>query len=145
MRYRDLLRQYIYMGDVEEFVSTTARITDARLFTTPSLDVALIVPKKHAKQGRGRGRFSKKALKAYKEFHGRPPSGQDFMVSLPRKRARDAGEAVLLIYTTNKAGEPEYLYHFFDIGDRGAGRPVRRIEDVYVVEGLEMNFAGIQN
>ena len=67
------------------------------------------------------------------------------MLTLPRKRARDAGEAVLLIYTTDKAGEQQYLYHFFDIGDRGAGRPVRRVEDVYVVEGLEMNFGGIMN
>ncbi len=143
----DFDTQYIYMGDVEEFVSTTARIADAQLFTTPSLDVALIVPKKRAKQGRGRGRFSKKALKAYKEFHGRPPSGRDFMVSLPNRAqgGRDAGEAVLLIYTTEKGGQPEYLYHFFDIGQGATSRPVRRVEDVYVVEGLEMTFAGIMN
>ena len=141
----DFDTQYIYVGQVEEFVSTTARIEDAELFTTPSLDVALIVPKKRAKQGRGRGRLSKKALKAYKEFHGVAPSGRDFMVSLPSQGARDAGEAVLLIYTTDKGGEQEYLYHFFDIGDRGASRPVRRIEDVYVVEDLEMTFNGINN
>ena len=137
--------QYIYVGEVEEFVSTTARIEDAELFTTPSMDVALIVPKSRAKQGRGRGRFSPAALKAYKAFHGRAPTGRDFMLTLPVQGARDAGEAVLLIYTTDKGGQQQCLYHFFDIGNRGASRPVRRIEDVYVVEGLEMNFEGIMN
>ena len=66
------------------------------------------------------------------------------MLKLPKSAGRDAGEAVLLIYTAAKEGEQEYVYHFFDIGE-GASRPVRRIEDVYVVEGLEMTFDGIMN
>ncbi len=137
--------QYSYVGEVEEFVSTTARIEDAELLTTPSRDVALIVPKSRAKQGRGRGRFSRAALKAYKEFHGRAPTGRDFMVSLPMGGGHDAGEAVLLIYTTDKGGQEEYLFHFFDIGPPGASRPVRRVGDVFVIEGLEMTFYGIMN
>ncbi len=66
------------------------------------------------------------------------------MLDLPRTKGRAAGEAVLLIYTAVKEGEEEYLFHFFDIGE-GASRPVRRIKDVYVVEGLEMTFYGIMN
>ena len=136
--------QYIYVGKVEEFVTTTARIEDAQLFTTPTLDVALIVPKSRAKKGKRRkGHFDRDALKAYTEFHGRAPRRKDFMLDLPVRGGRDAGEAVLLIYTTDKGGQVEYLFHFFDIGDES--RPVRRIEDVYVVEGLEMTFAGIMN
>ncbi len=137
--------QYIYVGEVEEFVSTTARAVDAELFTTPSLDVALIVPKSRAKKGkRRRGRFDRALLTAFKEYHGREPQRRDFMLELPETKGRAAGEAVLLIYTTDKGGQEEYLYHFFDIGE-GASRPVRRIKDVYVVEGLEMTFDGIIN
>ena len=138
--------QYIYVGEVEEFVSTTERIEDAELFTTPTLDVALIVPKSRAKKGKRRkGHFDRDDLRDYTEFHGRAPRRRDFMLELPEGAGRDAGEAVLLIYTTDKGGQEEYLYHFFDIGKGATSRPVRRVEDVYVVEGLEMTFAGIMN
>ena len=137
--------QYIYVGQVEEFVSTTARAVDAELFTTPSLDVALIVPRSRAKKGKERrGRFDRAALQVFKEFHGKGPSRRDLMVSLPTGKGRDAGEAVHIIYHTMKEGQEEYLFHFFDIG-RGASRPVRRVGDVYVVEGLEMTSDGIMN
>ena len=141
----DFDTQYIYVGRVEEFVSTTALVEDAELFTTPSLDVALIVPRKRAKKGKARrGRFDQEAVEAFTAFHGQAPSRRDFMLKLPKSAGRDAGEAVLLIYTAAKEGEQEYVYHFFDIGE-GASRPVRRIKDVYVVEGLEMTFDGIMN
>ena len=50
----------------------------------------------------------------------------------------------MVIYTTQKAGNEEYLYHFFDIGGADS-HPVRRIDDVYVVEGLDFRFDGIMN
>ncbi len=131
----DFDAQYIYVGEVEEFVSTTARAEGAQLFTTPALDVALIVPKARATQGRGRGRFDRRAREAYREFHGQPPSGRDFMLDLPLRAGRDAGEAVLLIYTADKGGKSEYLYHFHNVAvrnakpmnglPRGSARPLR--------------------
>ncbi len=94
----DFETQYIYVGRVEEFVSTMALVEDAELFTTPSLDVALIVPRKWAKKGKARrGRFNQEAVEAFKAFHGQAPSRRDFMLKLPLDEGRDAGEAVLLI------------------------------------------------
>ena len=47
--------------------------------------------------------------------------------------------------SSGKVVVANHLYHFFDIGQGATSRPVRRVEDVYIVEGLEMTFAGIMN